>query len=220
MAEIDAAMARAFILENTRLQRPPHVPEIQLYLADEAMPLWQKTEEELEAVGLPLPFWAFAWAGGQALARFILDHPEWVADKRVTVFAAGAGLEAIAAAMRGARSVVGTEIDAFARAAQALNCAENGVSFAISDADLLSSPLPETDILLLGDVFFEQPMSTQVLAMAETFAAKGGTVLVGDPGRSYLPSDRMTFLAEYNVPTTRALEDALVKKTRVWRFDA
>lgn len=220
MAHFDAAAARAFILENTRLQRPPHVPEIQLYLADEAMPLWQKTEEELEAVGLPLPFWAFAWAGGQALARFILDHPEWVGDKRVTVFAAGAGLEAIASVMRGAKSVVGTEIDAFARAAQAINSAENGVSFEISDANLLSSPLPPTDVLLLGDVFFEQPMSDQVLAMAEGFAATGGTVLVGDPGRSYLPKDRMTCLAEYEVPTTRALEDALVKKTRVWRFNA
>lgn len=220
MVQFDAAAARAFILENTRRQCPPHVPEIQLYLADEAMPLWQKKEEELEAVGLPLPFWAFAWAGGQALARFILDQPEWVDAKRVTVFAAGAGLEAIASVMRGAKSVVSTEIDAFARIALEINSEENDVSFAISDTDLLSSPLPPTDVLLLGDVFFEQPMSDQVLAMAETFAATGGVVLVGDPGRSYLPKDRMTCLAEYVVPTTRALEDALVKKTRVWQLNA
>ena len=212
------AAADAFIRANTILQRPPHVPEIQLYLATEALPLWQKTEEELAEAGLPLPFWAFAWAGGQALARYVLDTPGLVAGKHVTVFAAGAGLEAIAAIMRGAADVVATEIDPFARAALVLNAAANDVSFAVSGTDLLTGELPDTDVLLLGDVFFEQPMSAHVADLATRFTAEGGLALVGDPGRSYLPKDRMELLAEYQVPTTRALEDAEVKRTRVWRF--
>jgi predicted nicotinamide N-methyase len=215
---IGAGPAAAFILANTVLQPPPHVPEIRLHLADEALPLWQKTEDELTEAGLPLPYWAFAWAGGQALARYILDTEGLVAARRVTVFAAGAGLEAIAAVLRGAASVMATEIDPFARAALALNAAANGVAFAISDADLLTGALPEADILLLGDVFFEQPMAGLVADLAARFTLAGGLALVGDPGRSYLPKHRLALLAEYAVPTTRALEDALVKQTRVWRF--
>lgn len=212
----DAAVA--FIRANTVLQSPPHVPEIRLYLADEALPLWQKTEDELAEAGLPLPFWAFAWAGGQALARYVLDTAGLVTGKRVTVFAAGSGLEAIACVMRGAAGVVATEIDPFARASLTLNAAANGVTFTISDADLLTGPLPDADILLLGDVFFEQPMADRVTDLAARFTATGGLALVGDPGRSYLPKDRLQLLAEYQVETTRALEDALVKQTRVWRF--
>jgi predicted nicotinamide N-methyase len=215
---IGAEAAGAFILANTILQPPPHVPEIQLYLAGEALPLWQKTEDELAEAGLPLPYWAFAWAGGQALARYVLDTSGLVAGKRVAVFAAGAGLEAIAAVIRGAATVVATEIDPFARVALALNARANGVVFSVSDMDLLTGDLPDTDVLLLGDVFFEQPMSGHVADLAARFTAAGGLTLVGDPGRSYLPKDRMEFLAEYQVPTTRALEDALVKQTRVWRF--
>ena len=215
---IGADAAHNFILANTLLQPPPHVPEIRLHLADEALPLWQKTEDELTESGLPLPFWAFAWAGGQALARYVLDTAGLVTGKRVTVFAAGAGLEAIAAAKRGASHVIATEIDPFARAALAINMAANDVRFAISEADLLQGDVPDTDILLLGDVFFEQPMADQVADMAARFVAKGGLALVGDPGRSYLPKSRLHMLAEYQVTTTRALEDSLVKATRVWRF--
>jgi len=210
--------AVAFILVNTVLQAPPHVPEIRLHLADEALPLWQKTEDELTEAGLPLPFWAFAWAGGQALARYVLDTPDLVAGKRVVVFAAGAGLEAIAAVRRGAGAVVATEIDPFARAALGLNAVANGVAFTISEADLLAGDLPEADVLLLGDVFFEQPMAGLVADLAARFTAAGGLALIGDPGRSYLPKERLELLADYQVPTTRALEDALVKRTRVWRF--
>ena len=210
--------ATRFILAKTALVAPAHVPEIRLHTASEALPLWQKTEEELAAAGLPLPYWAFAWAGGQALARYILDTPDLVRGQRVVVFAGGAGLEAIAAAMRGARSIVATEIDPFARVAMGLNARENGVDFAISDRDLLSGELPEADLLLLGDVVFEQPMSTLVADLAGRFTRAGGRALVGDPGRSYLPTGRMTPLAEYQVPTTRALEDATIKATRVWAF--
>ncbi len=217
-SRIDPVGASDFIRANTLLQPPPHVPEIRLHLAGEALPLWQKTEDELTEAGLPLPYWAFAWAGGQALARYVLDTEGLVAGKRVTVFAAGAGLEAIACVMRGAVSVIATEIDPFARAALALNASANTVHFTISDADLLADGLPEADILLLGDVFFEQPMADRVTELAARFTVSGGLALVGDPGRSYLPKDRLQLLAEYQVPTTRALEDALVKETRVWRF--
>lgn len=212
----------AFIRANTRLQAPPHVPEISLHLADEAMDLWKLTETELETLGLPLPFWAFAWAGGQALARFILDHPERFRDKRVLVFAAGAGLEAIAAAKVGAARVLATEIDPFALVALELNASMNGVSIGITDRDVLEDGLdglpfrPET--VLLGDVFFEEPLASRVAAFAAACLAAGADVLIGDPGRSYLPRNRLESLAEYRVPTTRALEDAEVKKTRVWRF--
>ena len=214
--------AAAFIRTNTRLQAPPHVPEISLHLADEAMDLWKLTEEELDTLGLPLPFWAFAWAGGQALARYILDHPETVAGKNVLVFAAGSGLEAIAAVAAGAARVFATEIDPFALVAMELNAGMNGVRFEIADLDVLDAGLgavpfrPET--VLLGDVFFERPLADRVAAFAAELVGSGALALVGDPGRSYLPKDRLDLLAEYRVPTTRALEDAEVKHTVVWRF--
>lgn len=211
-----------FIRANTRLQAPPHVPEISLHLADEAMDLWKLTEDELETLGLPLPFWAFAWAGGQALARWVLDHPETVKDRAVLAFAAGAGLEAIAAVKSGAKRVLATEIDPFALVALELNAGMNGVSLEISGLDVLESGLaalpfrPET--VLLGDVFFEKPLAERVAAFAASCVDEGILTLVGDPGRSYLPTNRMESLMEYRVPTTRALEDAEIKKTRVWRF--
>ncbi len=213
----------AFIRANTRLQAPPHVPEISLHLADEAFDLWKLTEDQLETLGLPLPFWAFAWAGGQALARWVLDTPETVAGRSVLVFAAGAGLEAIAAAKSGAARVLATEIDPFALIALELNAGMNGASIGITGVDVLETGLaglpfrPET--VLLGDVFFEQPLADRVAAFAAECVAAGALTLVGDPGRSYLPKSRMTALAEYRVPTTRALEDAEIKRTVVWRFD-
>ena len=211
-----------FIRANTRLQAPPHVPEISLHLADEAMTLWKLTEEELDTLGLPLPFWAFAWAGGQALARYILDRPETVRDRTVLVFAGGAGLEAIAAVKSGAARVFATEIDPFALVAMELNASMNGVRFEIADLDALDRGFaglpfcPET--VLLGDVFFERPLADRVAAFAAEAVANGALTLVGDPGRSYLPKDRLERLAEYRVPVTRALEDAEVKHSVVWRF--
>ncbi len=211
-----------FIRANTRLQAPPHVPEISLHLADEAMELWKLTEHQLETLGLPLPFWAFAWAGGQALARYVLDHPETVAGRSVLVFAAGAGLEAIAAVKAGATRVLATEIDPFALVAIELNAGMNGVSLSISGEDVLEKGLAglpfQPDTVLLGDVFFERPLADRVAAFAASCVDKGIEALVGDPGRSYLPKDRLQELAEYRVPTTKALEDSEVKRTRVWRF--
>lgn len=211
--------ATRFVAANTRLQAPPHVPEIRLHLADEALELWRLTEAELEARGLPLPFWAFAWAGGQALARHLLDHPGLVAGRSVLVFAAGSGLEAIAAVKAGARDVLATDLDPFALAAMALNAAANGVAFRMTGENLVGRPV-EAELCLLGDVFYERPMADEIAAWAGDLVRAGRTVLVGDPGRSYLPADRLDLLAEYRVATIRALEDAEVKRTRVYRFRA
>jgi len=209
--------ARNFILANTILQAPPHVPEIQLYLAHEAHELWHKTEEELEEAGLPPPFWAFAWAGGQGLARYVLDHPESVRGKRVLDFATGSGLVAIAAAHAGAAEVLATDIDYFSAAACRLNMEANGVSFAVTQNDLIGQ-LDGFDVLLAGDVFYEKPMADRLLPWFSELRLKGVDVLVGDPGRSYRPTARLQELAVYSVPVTQALEDADVKRTTVWRF--
>ncbi|SCB60317.1 Predicted nicotinamide N-methyase [Rhizobium aethiopicum] len=207
----------AFIRANTSLMPPPHVPEISLYLASEAHELWLKTEEELEAIGLPPPFWAFAWAGGQGLARYILDHPELVRGKRVLDFASGSGLVGIAAAMAGAREVMAADIDPWAETAIRLNAEANHVALGFTDADLVGTSV-EADIVLAGDVFYDRIFADALVPWFARLAAEGSPVLVGDPGRSYLPKDRLEFCAAYQVPVTRALEDSDVKKTTVWRF--
>ena len=206
----------AFILANTRLQPVPHAPEISLWLADEVTPIWRLTEEELGQMGLPPPFWAFAWAGGQGLARWLLDNPAEVASKRVLDLAAGSGLVGIAAMQAGAASVLCADIDPFCGAAVALNAAANGVSLDFTDADLLDAPPPDVDVICAGDVFYEQPMAGRVLAWLSAAAGRGVRVLVGDPLRTYFPKQGFERLAEYAVPTTRELEDDAVKRTRVW----
>ena len=206
----------AFILANTRLQPVPHAPEISLWLADEVTPIWRLTEEELGQMGLPPPFWAFAWAGGQGLARWLLDNPAEVAGKRVLDLAAGSGLVGIAAMQAGAASVLCADIDPFCGAAVALNAAANGVSLDFTDADLLDAPPPGVDVICAGDVFYEQPMAGRVLAWLTAAAGRGVRVLVGDPLRTYFPKQGFERLAEYAVPTTRELEDDAVKRTRVW----
>ena len=216
MIEATLAGRRAFILENTRLQPPPHTPELQLHLADEITPIWKLTEEALAEIGLPPPFWAFAWAGGQALARYILDHPEIVAGKRVIDFASGSGLVAIAAMKAGAASVLAADIDVFCEAAIGLNAAANGVEVVFTEVDLLDAPPPPADVLLAGDICYERPMATAVMAWLAQGRATGATVLIGDPGRTYFPKDGLEKLAEYQVPTTRELEDMAVKRTSVW----
>ena len=208
----------AFIRAETRLIAPRHVPEIRLHLADEAIDLWHRTEEELGAMGLPPPYWAFAWAGGQALARHILDHPEIVRGRRVLDFASGSGLVAIAAALAGASAVVASEIDAFSLVAIALNAEANGVAIDVDGRDLLGLGTPAFDVVLAGDVFYERPMALRVEPFLRGAGAGGATVLFGDPGRSYLPKAGIEPLADYSVPVTRALEDCEVKRTRVWRF--
>jgi predicted nicotinamide N-methyase len=214
-APIDRA---AFVRDNTRVLAPPHVPELSLHLADEATALWEKTEEDLGEMGLPPPYWAFAWAGGQALARYVLDHPAVVAGKSVLDFAAGSGVVGIAAMRAGARVVVSTEIDGFALAAIAANAVLNGVVVEARSEDTTAEAAGRFDVVLCGDVFYEKPMAETVLAWLDREIAAGATVLVGDPGRSYLPKDRLEPVAEYRVPVTRALEDSEIKLTRVWRF--
>jgi predicted nicotinamide N-methyase len=208
---------RTFILENTVLMSPPHVPEIRLHLASEAHDLWLKTEEDLEKIGLPPPFWAFAWAGGQGLARYILDHPETVAGKTVLDFASGSGLVGIAARLSGAADVLAADIDPWAASAMALNAAENRVVIR-STADDQIGNVVGADVVLAGDVFYDRDFAAALVPWFTRLAGEGKLVLVGDPGRSYLPKDRLKSLAVYQVPVTRALEDSEVKKTTVWRF--
>ena len=206
----------AFILANTRLQPVPHAPEISLWLADEVTPLWRLTEEELGEIGLPPPFWAFAWAGGQGLARWLLDNPREVAGKRVLDFAAGSGLVGVAAVKAGAASVLCADIDPFCAAAVTLNADANRVRLDFTDADLLDAPPPEVDVICAGDVCYEKPMTDRVLTWLARARANGTRVLIGDPGRTYFPREGLEFLAEYRVPTTRELEDLEVKRVSVW----
>lgn len=215
--------AAAFIRTNTRLRAVPLVPEIVLHVADEAVPLWSKTEEELGAAGLPPPFWAFAWAGGQALARYVLDHPQCVAGRDVIDLASGSGLVAIAAMKAGARRVRAADIDAFARAAMLLNAEANGVTVTPLADDLLATApasLPHAGTVLAGDIFYERDTAARALAFLVHQRDRGATVLIGDPGRSYLPRERLIELADYHVPVTRDLEDAEIKHTRVWTLAA
>ena len=210
------ASRRAFILANTRLQAPPHTPELRLYLADEVTPIWRLTEEELGELGLPPPFWAFAWAGGQALARYLLDHPAEVAGKRVVDFASGSGLVAIAAMKAGAAEVLAADIDPFCAAAVALNAEVNAVAVGFTGANLLDAAPQAADLILAADICYEQPLAGRVMAWLADARAAGTRVLVGDPGRSYFPKSGLIHLAEYRVPTTRELEDAEIKRTSVW----
>ena len=187
-----------------------------MWLADEITPIWRLTEEELGEMGLPPPFWAFAWAGGQGLARWLLDNPAEVAGKRVLDLAAGSGLVGIAAMQAGAASVLCADIDPFCAAALALNAAANGVALEFTDADLLDAAPLEVDVICAGDVFYEQPMAGRVLSWLTEAHARGTRILVGDPLRTYFPKTGFDLLAEYAVPTTRELEDDAVKRTRVW----
>jgi predicted nicotinamide N-methyase len=204
-----------FITENTSILSPPLVPEVKLHLAHEALPIWQKTEEALGEIGLPPPFWAFAWAGGQALARYILDKPELIQGKRVVDIASGSGLVAIAAMKAGAASVLAADIDNFSIAAIELNAKLNLVQLNNTAEDLLSSTPPNTDVILVGDLFYEKHVAERCLAWLRQSKA---TILIGDPGRSYLPKDALTKVAEYSVPVSRDLEDAEIKQSAVWQL--
>jgi predicted nicotinamide N-methyase len=207
----------AFIRANTRLLAPPLAPEMRLHLADEAVALWAKTEAEPQASGLPPPFWAFAWVGGQALARWIGDHPERIAGRRVLDFASGSGIVAIAAALAGAAKVEASEIDPFAQAAIALNASENRVAVDVLCEDVIGTDRG-WDVVLAGDVAYERDMAAAVFAWLEGLARRGALALVGDPRSSYLALDRLECVAEYFVPTTRALEDAEIKRAGVFAF--
>jgi predicted nicotinamide N-methyase len=208
----------AFIRANTAVAAPPLVPEIRLWLAGEALPLWEAGEAELAATGLPPPYWAFAWAGGQALARYLLDRPDRVAGKRVLDFAAGSGLPAIAAAKAGAAAVTASEIDPFAAAAIRLNAALNGVGIEVLEADVIDAGDVGWDLVLAGDVFYERDLAARVEPWLRRLAGNGATVLVGDPGRGFLPKAGLARLTAYAVKTDRALEDTDLRNAVVWRL--
>ncbi len=206
-----------FVRANTAVERPPLVPEIALHLASEVVPLWQSTETELAESGLPPPFWAFAWAGGQALARYLLDHPGQVAGRRVLDFAAGSGLQGIAALKAGACRVEAAEIDPFAAAALGLNAALNSVALTVVEDDLIGRSNPGWEVVLAGDVCYEQPTAGRIEDWLRRLAAGGALVLLGDPGRSYLPGRGLERLAAYSVKTSRELEDTDLRNAVVWR---
>jgi len=197
------------------------VPEVTLHLADVLYPLWHLTEEELTAEEVPPPFWAFAWAGGQALARYILDHPQIVRSRSVLDFASGSGLAAIAAARSGAASVVASDIDPLAREACRLNALLNGVRLEVSARDWTTSAATasqEFDVILAGDVFYEEPMAGVTEQWLRAATARGLTVLVGDPRRTYFPRHGIEKLTGYAVPVSRELEDSDIRGASVWRF--
>ena len=205
-----------FVRDNTEIKTPPLVPEIALHLATEVTPIWQATEESLSRGPVPPPFWAFAWAGGQALARYILDHPETVAGREVLDIGSGSGIVAIAAAKAGAARVVAAEIDPFAAAAIALNAPLNGVIVRVETRDLLDRAAAGWGAALAGDICYEEPMSSRAIALLRRIAARGRLALLGDPGRAYLPREGLVELARYEVPTSRELEDREAREGVVW----
>jgi predicted nicotinamide N-methyase len=223
----DLASRRAFVQRYTALQRPPSVGEVQLWLADEVTRIWEMTEQEMQQVGLDPPFWAFAWAGGQALARYLLDHPDAVAGRSVLDLGAGSGLVAVAARLAGARSALAVDIDPFCAAAIELNAEANGVEVAHTDRDLLAddvgvlrvdADLVGVDLILAGDVSYEFGMSGRMHRWLRAADAAGVPVMLGDPGRRYLPSDGLEQVAAYDIVTTPDLEESDLRRAAVYRY--
>ncbi len=208
-----------FIRANTALETPAMVPEFRLWLATEYVPIWQATESWLEAQNVDPPYWAFCWPGGQAVARYLLDHPGAVAGKRVIDFAAGSGVSSMAAAKAGAASVVANDIDALSLVAARLNAEANGLNLAVSVEDWLAGPdgAPEADVVIAGDVCYEREMSTRALAWLRGHARAGRLVLLGDPGRNYFSAQGLEELARYDIPTSLQLENRGMRETVVWR---
>ena len=213
---MDADARRALVVARTRLQRPPVVPELELHLADDMDSAWASLQAELDDGDLPPPFWAFAWLGGQAVARYVLDTPEVVRGRRVLDLATGSGLCALAALRAGAAQVTAVDVDPFAADAAALNADRNGLRLVVRCADLLDASPPEVDVVLAGDVFYDAQMSARVQPWLLQARAAGADVVVGDPGRHYLPRTLMDERAAYDVPTTRDLEGVEVKRVVVY----
>jgi len=207
----------AFVRCNTAITAPPLVPEIRLHLATEITPIWQATEDTLARSGLPPPFWAFAWAGGQALARYLIDHSAEVTGRSVLDFGAGSGLVAIAAAKAGATAVLAAEIDPFAAAAIAANAALNDVDITVQTEDLLDTVDACWEVVTAGDVCYERPMADRVMGWLRGMAACGSLVLLGDPGRTYSPSQGLFERGRYLVPTSRELEDRDCREAAIWQ---
>jgi len=212
-------LATAFVRLHARLTPVAFVPEVRLHQADDAVGLWELTEGEFRS-DQPPPFWAFAWAGGQALARYVTDHPDLVAGRRVLDLAAGSGLVAIAAARAGATAVRAVEVDPLAVAAVAVNAEANGVRLDAELADILDGDAGDAEVVLAGDVFYSAAMARRMLRFLLTAARAGATVLVGDPDRAFLPRDRFDPVASYEVPVPETLESVRVKRATVWRLRA
>ncbi|NMO53333.1 methyltransferase [Actinoplanes sp. TBRC 11911] len=208
-------MLLEFIRTHTIPRPVPFVPEIRLYQAEEPIALWEKTESE-SATQQPPPFWAFAWAGGQALARHILDNPTLVADRPALDLATGSGLVAVAAAKAGAHPVTANDIDPLSLAAATVNAELNNVRVRTIEADMLSADPPEP-VVLAGDVFYSREMAARVLPFLRRAAGRGALVLVGDPGRAYLPTDRMIRQTTYEVPVEITLESVPTRPTTIWQ---
>lgn len=211
-----ARSARAFVARQTRLRAVPGLEAVRLHLADEVLPLWHAVQLETGDPDAALPYWAFAWGGGLALAAYLHDHPEAVADRRVFDFASGSGLCAIAAKLAGATSVTAADIDPLAVAAIRLNARANGVRVATVARDVLDEEPPEADVILAGDTWYEAGLSERILPWLQRARAQGLDVLIGDPGRRYLPLDDVIELAMYQVRTTTELEDLDRKEGRVY----
>ena len=215
---LDEENFAAFIAANTKIVSPPLVPEIKLRLATEITPIWQATETELQEIGIPPPFWAFCWPGGQALARYVLDNPDIVRGKRVLEFAAGGAVSGIAAAVGGAAEVIANDIDAMAVAAAQTNAALNKVTLTPSTENYLMRETPGgCDVILAGDIFYEQSPAVEIEAFLRREAASGAVVLIGDPGRKYLPIKSLQEVMRYEVPTSLELEDREMRDGVVWR---
>jgi predicted nicotinamide N-methyase len=209
----------AFIRNNTALEAPAMVPEFKLWLATEYVPIWQATETWLEERNVDPPYWAFCWPGGQAIARFLLDNPELVRGKRVIDFAAGSGVSSMAAARAGALSVIANDIDLLSLVATRLNAEANALALDTSAEDWLAGAdaMPETDVVIAGDVCYEKEMSVRALAWLRGHANAGRLVLLGDPGRNYFSAQGLEELARYEIPTSLQLENRGMRETVVWR---
>jgi predicted nicotinamide N-methyase len=212
------AVSIEFVREHTEIRPVPFVPEIRLHMAAEAIPLWELMERVTGDVGMAPPFWAFAWAGGQALARYVLDHPDLIAGRRVLDLAAGSGLVAIAAKQAGARSVVANEIDGYADAAIEANAELNHVAVERVYGDLLAADPPDVDVVLAGDVFYSREMTGRMVGFLREAHARGALVLVGDPGRAYRPEEGFEEVAAFRVPVEKDLEDVEQKMVAVLRM--
>ena len=208
-----------FIRANTALEAPAMVPEFKLWLASEYVPIWQATEAWMEEQNIDPPYWAFCWPGGQAIARYLLDHPETVRGRHVIDLAAGSGVSAMAAARAGAASVIANDIDQLSLVAARLNAAANGLGLELSAEDWLAGPFgaPPADVVIAGDVCYERDMSARALAWLRSHAALGRLVLLGDPGRNYFSAQRLVELARYEIPTSLQLENRGMRETVVWR---
>ncbi|WP_140983962.1 class I SAM-dependent methyltransferase [Asticcacaulis tiandongensis] len=205
-----------FIRHHTEALPVPALADIRLYQAHEVTGLWQMTEAELEAHNLPPPFWAFAWAGGQGLGLYIQDHPHIVRGKRVLDLACGSGLVGIVAAKCGAAEVTVNDIDPFTEAACALNAELNGVTLRFDGSDRLSDDIPEVDVILAGDIFYEKGMSSAMLTFLRRAHDKHIAIFLGDPHRSYLPREGLRREAHYEVATQTTIEDSPTKTVSIW----